>query len=100
VNDKSSLVHFEVDLYAYDGEQGNPKWLLDAYGNILPGFNRVGTIRADLSPLENSLVARRGAGGETYYSVSFAIGLTFGSNSLKAKLMWNEGVSRQFRIVF
>ena len=98
MNDKSSLAHFEVDLYAYDGEQASPKWLLDAYGNILPGFNRVGTIRADLSPLKDNLIARRGAGGETYYSISFAIGLTFGANSLKAKLMWNEGVSRSFCI--
>ena len=98
MNDKSSLAHFEVDLYAYDGEQASPKWLLDAYGNILPGFNRVGTIRADLSPLKDNLIARRGAGGETYYSISFAIGLTFGANSLKAKLLWNEGVRRSFCI--
>ena len=85
-----------MELYSYDGQDSTPKWLLDPYGNVLSSFLRVGTIKADLSPLFDILTPRHGAGGDEYWKVEFSIGVSFGTNSLKAKLLWNEGVRLAF----
>ncbi|ORY74760.1 hypothetical protein BCR35DRAFT_333300 [Leucosporidium creatinivorum] len=90
ITEPSALQVFEIELFAFDGSDTTPRWCLDAYGNLLPSFRKVCTISADLSPLQNILVPRSGAGGVTYWEVSFQLGISFGSTSLNAKVLWTE----------
>lgn len=90
ITQKSELKNFEVPLYTYDGEDATVVWMQDAYGTVLKGFTLVCTIEADLSLLEKSLEKQVGAGGIDFYLVEFSIGVSFGTNSLKAKLIWKE----------
>lgn len=99
-----------MKLYAYGGDETTPHWLLDAYGafslplirparlmaaragNLLPNFRQVCTITADLSPLQKILTPHEGAGGVKYWNIDFKLGISFGTNSLSAKVLWSEEV--------
>jgi hypothetical protein len=55
----------------------------------MDGFVPVCTIRADLSILSGHLEKRRGPRGD-YWSLSFEIGILFGSTELAAMLIWKD----------
>ncbi|KAL8292583.1 hypothetical protein RQP46_001195 [Phenoliferia psychrophenolica] len=84
------LRSFSVDLHAYTGSDPIGCWIRDPYGDTIPGFARVGTVTADLSPLARALVAHTAPGGSTYYEVDFEVGISFGTNSLFAKIIWKD----------
>jgi len=83
---------YDVKIYAYDGE-GDPDWLEDESGYLLPNFRHVCTIMADLSGLRSSLKVQKGREGQDFWRVSFNINVRFGGTAIKAKMTWNEGVS-------
>lgn len=92
VTEPSQLKNFEVEHFAHHGEGAAGPWLQDAYGNTMPGFVQVCTIVEVLSPLSAILTPRDGAGGTRYVEVAFKIRVTYGANSLSAKLLWTENV--------
>lgn len=60
-------------------------------GRVIPGFNRLCTISADLKRAAKKSSWPSSAG--SYYSVDVVIGMTFGDTEIKAALFWREGVS-------
>jgi hypothetical protein len=58
-------------------------------GNVMPGFTRVCTIRADLSNMNKGLQQYSGPRG-AYYLVEFQLGILFGSTELAAKVFWED----------
>ena len=86
------LGYFSMDVYAYDGE-GDTTWILDESRNLLPNFRRVCTLWADLSGLKTFLTVQKGPDGQDFWTVYYDIDVLFGGTTLKAKMMWNEGVS-------
>ena len=88
----SRLGTTSVKIYAYDGE-GDPDWIQDESGFVLPKFRHVCTLQADLSALENHLKVQYGAQSQAFWRVSYNINVRFGGTAIKARLTWNEGVS-------
>ena len=88
----TSLGTFSLHIYAYDG-QGEPDWVLDESGNPSPNIRRVCTLAADLSGLRRFLTVQRGPVGQDFWMITFSINVRFGGTALKAKIIWNEGVS-------
>ena len=86
------LGYFSMDVYAYDGE-GDTTWIFDESRNLLPNFRRVCTLWADLSGLKTFLTVQKGPDGQDFWTVYYDIDVFFGGTALKAKMMWNEGVS-------
>lgn len=91
----TDLGTFSQDVYAYDGD-GDIVWGRDEKGALAKDVRTVCTLRADLSGLRSSLRSQRGRKGEEFYRVDFIISVMLGGTSLKARLIWNEGVSYSF----
>ena len=83
---------FTVDTYAYDGE-GDPVWVWNKSGNLVPNICRVCTLSADLSGLRSFLKVQKGPVGQDFWTVTFNVNVLFGGTALKARLTWYEGVS-------
>ncbi|KAG9048625.1 hypothetical protein FS842_000354 [Serendipita sp. 407] len=79
-----------VDVYAWDGD-GEPIWLKDEYGNLMPGMRHLCTIYADLSRLSSSLRIIKGENKKKYYKISFSVAIRLGGTQLEARLQWHEG---------
>ena len=88
----NDLGPFSEDIYAYDGE-GDPDWAWDESDNLLPNFRRVCTLKADLSGLQKFLKVKKTSDGQEFWRVCFKVNILFGGTTLKARLMWYEGVS-------
>jgi len=69
-------------------------------GNLAKDVRTVCTLRADLTGLRSSLRSQRGPKGEEFFRVDFMISVMLGGTSLKARLNWNEGVSRVTRFYY
>ncbi|KAK4701939.1 hypothetical protein P7C70_g4284, partial [Phenoliferia sp. Uapishka_3] len=81
---------FSVDLFAFHGDNSAGEWLLDPYGDTIAGFTKIGTVKADLSLLADEVQPCTAPGGSRYYSVHFDVGISFGTNTLFAKILWME----------
>lgn len=81
---------FQTDLYAYYGEGPAGEWIGDPDGFVLPGFVSAGTVSANLSKLSGSFHPQTAANGTIYYHIAFDVQISFGSNSLHAKLLWKD----------
>lgn len=79
------MTGFSEDLYAYHGHSLG-SWLEDTYGNVNAGFVKIGSVKADLSPLASSLVSHIAPGGSKFYKVKYDVGISFGANSLFCKV--------------
>ena len=88
----NGLGYFFTDVYAYDGE-GDTTWVRDESHKLLPGFRRVCTLWADLSGLQRFLTVQKGPDDQDFWTVHYDIEVFFGGTALKAKMVWNEGVS-------
>jgi hypothetical protein len=103
------LEALSVDLFAYSGDD-EPAWawnrtgecshipvinlLLNVLsGNLLPNFQKVCTISANISDLEGVLERNVGLHGEVYWSLDIDVCICFGGTELKAYLEWKENVS-------
>ncbi|KAF8606746.1 hypothetical protein BDV93DRAFT_488628 [Ceratobasidium sp. AG-I] len=90
---------FDVELFSYSGDD-EPEWGINkegkvSSGELLPGFDMVCVIKADLSHLSGALQQYAGINGVTYWSMSFDICIHFGGTELEAFLEWKEkGVVR------
>ena len=49
-----------------------------------------------MSKLSNSAEPKRGANGQTYWTVVFSIEIHFGLTEFKARMKWNEDVRKLF----
>ena len=61
-------------------------------GNILPGFHKRCTIKADMSRLEGRLPSKIGTRGRRYWYISFEVAIKFGATSPEARIIWEEDV--------
>lgn len=61
-------------------------------GDLAKDVRVVCTLRADLSGLRSGLKAQKGPKGEEFWRVDFVISVMLGGTSMKARLIWNEGV--------
>ena len=86
------LGYFSLDIYAYDGD-GDTHWGWDESGKRLPDIRRVCTLSADLSGLRRFLKVQKGPEGQVFWTIWYSINVHFGGTALKAKMMWDEGVS-------
>ncbi|EJD06533.1 uncharacterized protein FOMMEDRAFT_76543 [Fomitiporia mediterranea MF3/22] len=85
----STLSVFEIEIWCYRGGETIPKWIdrnSDHFGSLC-------FVRADLSKLSNSAEPKKGANGQTYWTVVFSIEIHFGLTEFKARMKWNEDVS-------
>jgi hypothetical protein len=57
---------------------------------------QVCTLKADLSGLRASIRSSKGPKGEEFWRVDFVISVMLGGTSLKARLIWTEGVGAAF----
>ena len=83
---------FSIPIYEYDGE-GDPDWVWDESGDLLPNIRHVCTLTADLSGLTKILKAQRTSRGQIFWKVDYKVKIFFGGTALKARLTWYEGVS-------
>jgi len=69
--------------------------VLNCYaGDMNPRFREVCELKADLSGLRRSLIAKLDPiTGMNYYTVDFTVAVFFGGTTLKANLRWYENVS-------
>ena len=84
-----TLSVFEIEIWCYRGGETIPKWIdrnSDTFGSLC-------FVRADLSRLSNSAETKKGANGQTYWTVVFSIEIHFGLTEFKARMKWNEDVS-------
>ncbi|KAL5525758.1 hypothetical protein ACEPAG_7095 [Sanghuangporus baumii] len=82
----STLSVFEIEIWCYRGGETIPKWIdrnSDQFGSLC-------FVRADLSKLSNSAEPKKGANGQTYWTVVFSIEIHFGLTEFKARMKWNE----------
>ncbi|KAL5504173.1 hypothetical protein ACEPAH_8246 [Sanghuangporus vaninii] len=86
VTKPSTLSVFEIEIWCYRGGETIPKWIdrnSDQFGSLC-------FVRADLSKLSNSAEPKKGANGQTYWTVVFSIEIHFGLTEFKARMKWNE----------
>jgi len=89
-----NLALFEVDVYAYPGED-QPSWARNKEGTLLPRFQQMCSIKADLKHLSGALSESVGVHGEPYWSITFDICIRFGGTELEAYIEWEEnGITR------
>ena len=82
---------FSLKIYAYDGE-GDIDWAFDESNNVLPIIRHACTLEADLSGLQGFLKVRKTSAGQEYWKVDYKVKVLFGGTTLKARMMWYEGV--------
>ncbi|CCO31393.1 hypothetical protein BN14_05434 [Rhizoctonia solani AG-1 IB] len=87
-----SLELYTLDLLAYSGDD-KPEWALDAADEILPGFQRSCTVRANLKNLQGALKSSIGINGNRYWTLNYDVCIRFGGTELEGYMEWEEKVS-------
>ena len=104
-----SLEDFETDVYTADEDVASTSWMFDRHGifhnfhvsenlmkistgQILPGFRKRCTIKANMSKLQGRLPSRFGPTGRRYYYLEFEVAIRFGATSPEARILWEEDV--------
>lgn len=112
----TSLSNFEQIVLAYDGDD-EVLWACDEKGKGLihlkyisrltkksgvqiPGARKVCTVNADLSGLLNNMKMERNSSNQSFWKIDYTFQILFGGTSLKARLVWYEGVSSSFWLYF
>ncbi|KAG8772201.1 hypothetical protein FRC20_002802 [Serendipita sp. 405] len=91
----TELGSFASTIYAWSG-QGDTQWLTDLRDELLPGMRIFCKLKADFSPLRQSITVQIGNNGETFWRVNYQIVLSFKRSMLQARLRWFEnGVRRE-----
>ncbi|KAI0749353.1 hypothetical protein C8Q80DRAFT_1100423 [Daedaleopsis nitida] len=93
VTSLSTLSVFEVEIWCFRGGDKVPKWIHRSSEE----FSTLCYVRADLSPLAGSALAKEGRNGKTYWTIIFSIEIHFGLTEFKARIKWVDNVSDQFR---
>ncbi|CUA75379.1 Heat shock 70 kDa protein 12B [Homo sapiens] [Rhizoctonia solani] len=88
-------ISLSVELFGYSGDD-EPTWAKDPEGDIYPGFQKVGTITAQLWELEGALKKEKGLLGVEYWDLAAEVCICFGTTELQAHLEWEQnGVKRK-----
>ncbi|KAG9023828.1 hypothetical protein FS842_005636 [Serendipita sp. 407] len=91
----TELGSFASTIYAWSGH-GDTQWLTDLRDELLPGMRIFCKLKADFSPLRQSITVQIGNNGETFWRVNYQIVLSFKRSMLQARLRWFEnGVRRE-----
>ncbi|CAE6415064.1 unnamed protein product [Rhizoctonia solani] len=80
---------YTLDLLAYSGDN-KPEWALDTDDEILPGFQRSCTIRANLKNLQGALKLSVGTNGNRYWTLNYDVCIRFGGTELEGYMEWEE----------
>ncbi|KAF8319505.1 uncharacterized protein EI90DRAFT_3158350 [Cantharellus anzutake] len=81
-----------MQLYAFAPPDVNqPYWAMDLNGNLLPGFEKVCTITAELGNDYSSVGEHRDSQGRTFWSQEYKIRVGFGGTELHSLLEWTQG---------
>ncbi|ELU39033.1 hypothetical protein AG1IA_06935 [Rhizoctonia solani AG-1 IA] len=83
---------YTLDLLAYSGEN-KPEWALDTNDEMLPGFQRSCTVRANLKNLQGALQSSVGPNGNRYWTLRYQVCIRFGGTELEGYMEWEEKVS-------
>ncbi|CAE7069063.1 unnamed protein product [Rhizoctonia solani] len=90
-----SSVTLNVELFGYSKDD-DPVWAKDPEGNMYPGFEKVGTITAQILDLEGALKKDKGLLGVEYWDLAAEVCICFGTTELQAHLEWEQnGVTRK-----
>ncbi|KAJ1303450.1 hypothetical protein OPQ81_011639 [Rhizoctonia solani] len=85
---------YTFDILAYSGED-KPEWALDSEEEMLPGFQKSCTIRANLKNLQGALQSSVGSHGSRYWTLNYDICIRFGGTELEGYMEWEErGIKR------
>ncbi|KDN40994.1 hypothetical protein RSAG8_07700, partial [Rhizoctonia solani AG-8 WAC10335] len=88
------LANFAEDIWCYT-LKGVPQWMRFKPGTIMPGFQLVCSVNANLGHLKGALQAHISPKGARYWSLSFNVCIHFGRTEYRAYLEWVEnGVTR------
>jgi uncharacterized protein YfcZ (UPF0381/DUF406 family) len=94
---RDANLEIESDIYVWTGEglQG-PYFIHDDDFDLVPGFKRICTVKADLSGIREELVEEPTFQGQSWWWTDFRIGFKFGAVELKAFIIWQEkGIERR-----
>ncbi|KAF8754983.1 ATP binding [Rhizoctonia solani] len=80
---------YTLDLLAYSGEN-KPEWALDTNDEMLPGFQRSCTVRANLKNLQGALQSSVGPNGNRYWTLRYQVCIRFGGTELEGYMEWEE----------
>ncbi|KAH7102995.1 hypothetical protein BKA62DRAFT_742744 [Auriculariales sp. MPI-PUGE-AT-0066] len=87
---KPNLSAFEVQLYCID--KSDPSyWHADVEGDVLPGYERVCTLKADMSTYGRSLQPLTNPQLQKYWRIDFVVEVFFGQTMLCANVAWKQG---------
>ncbi|CAE6537656.1 unnamed protein product [Rhizoctonia solani] len=90
----AELGRFELSIYNYSGD-GEPVWMKDKQGNLLPKFEKAGTIRMNLEDLRGVLESRI-VDDILQWQLDFNACMRFSGNFLETYFEWKqEGVMRE-----
>lgn len=86
---------YTFDILAYSGDD-KPEWALSSNDIMLPGFQNVCTIRANLKNLQGALKSAVGSHGSRYWTLNYDVCIRFGGTELEGYMEWEErGVKRR-----
>ncbi|KAF8594084.1 hypothetical protein BDV93DRAFT_565803 [Ceratobasidium sp. AG-I] len=88
-SDSSNLESFSTVLWGYS-LAGTPEWMRFKTGRLMPGFQQVCTVKADLNVLRNAFQIVNAPNGVPYRVLKFSVCIHFGRTELKAFLEWVE----------
>ncbi|CAE7195404.1 unnamed protein product, partial [Rhizoctonia solani] len=85
---------YTFDLLAYSGDD-KPDWAFNLNGIMLPKFQHVCTIRANLRNLQGALKSAVGTHGSRYWTLNYDVCIRFGGTELEGYMEWGEqGIKR------
>ncbi|KAJ1304904.1 hypothetical protein OPQ81_006038 [Rhizoctonia solani] len=88
-------ISLEMELFSYSGDD-EPMWAKDNEGNLLPKFEKVCIIKAEVLDIEGALKKQTGLLGNEFWDLAVDVCICFGTTELQAYLEWEQnGVKRR-----